>query len=294
MKNLTIAILGLSLTSLVVAEELDRTMDADPNGEVSISNLAGKVDVKGWDRSQVLVTGTLGDDVENFIFDRDGRDITIKVKVPDRSWGRKDVSSDLMVHVPAASSLDISTVSADIGIEGVTGEQDLQSVSGDVTTEAFAADVEAETVSGDVDIAGNGGDGDWDLSSVSGDVMVEGLSGEIDAGVVSGDLEVSNGAFDSVSLETVNGDIVFKGTLRPSGKVDIESVNGSVDVEFVGPVSARFDIETFNGKIRNCFGPKAERANRYAPGWELSFSEGDGDGRVSIETLNGSLTLCKD
>ena len=40
------------------------------------------------------------------------------------------------------------------------------------------------------------------------------------------------------------------------------------------------DVDTFNGRIRNCFGPKAERTSRYAPGWGLSFAEGDGDGRV--------------
>ena len=75
--------------------------------------------------------------------------------------------------------------------------------------------------------------------------------------------------------------------------MSVETVNGSVDVEFVGDVSARINIETFNGGIRNCFGPKAERTSKYAPGWELDFTEGDGDGRVDISTMNGRVTLCK-
>jgi DUF4097 and DUF4098 domain-containing protein YvlB len=77
------------------------------------------------------------------------------------------------------------------------------------------------------------------------------------------------------------------------GRLDIETINGTVDVEFDGDVSARFDIETFNGSIRNCFGPDAVRTSQYAPGRELKFTEGDGDGRVTINTLNGSLNLCK-
>ena len=70
------------------------------------------------------------------------------------------------------------------------------------------------------------------------------------------------------------------------------SVNGDVEVEFSGDVSAKFDVDTFNGDIRNCFGPKAERTSKHAPGWELEFTEGGGDSRVSISTLNGDVNIC--
>ncbi len=292
MNKLFFAILGVSLAFTARAEDIDRTLDADANGRIEVSNLAGHVEVSGWNRSQVQVMGTLGDDVEGFVFERNGRTTTIKVKAPERRWGRKDVASELVIRVPEASSLDIATVSADIDITGVSGEQELQSVSGDIATRAFAADIQAGTVSGDVDIAGTGKDGEWDLSSVSGDVRVRDVSGDVDVEIVSGEIEISGGTFDRASLETVNGDIVVNAGLRKGGKVDIESVNGSVELNFAGPVSARFDIETFNGRIRNCFGPKPERSDEYGPGWELSFSEGDGDGRVSIETLNGGVTIC--
>lgn len=294
MKKFVIVVFIVLLASAAVAEDISQTKNADENGKVNISNLSGSVEVIGWKRSEVEVTGELGDDVEEFVFDRSGKQTTIKVRVPEHSWGHKDVSSDLVIKVPLGSSLDVSTVSADIDCEGVHGEQELTSVSGDITTNAFSEDVSAETVSGDVDIEGDGNDAEWDLSSVSGDVTADGLSGDVGAEVVSGDVEISGGTFDRVELETVNGDIVFNGGLREKGRMDIETVNGSVEVEFTGSVSARFDIETFNGRIRNCFGPKAERTNRHAPGWELSFTEGDGDGRVSIDTLNGGLDLCKE
>lgn len=295
MKKIAFVVFATLLASAASAdEEINQTLDADKNGQVNVSNLSGSVEVIGWNRSQVEVTGELGDDVEEFVFERSGKKTTIKVRVPERSWGHKDVSSDLIIRVPLGSSLDVSTVSADIDVEDVRGEQELTSVSGDITTKAFAEDVSAETVSGDVDLEGDGSDGEWELSSVSGDVTADGLSGDVGAEVVSGDVEVSGGSFDRVKLESVNGDIVFNGGLRENGDMDVETVNGSVEVEFTGVVSARFDLETFNGRIRNCFGPKAERTNKHAPGWELSFTVGDGDGRVSIETLNGSLDVCKE
>ena len=294
MKNVTLILIGTCLASSALAESIDQTKDADDTGKVEIFNLSGEVEVFGWDRSEIQVTGTVGDDAEEFIFEVSGDVTMIRVKVPDRIHGHKDVSSDLVIRVPEGSSIEVDTVSADITVEGVQGEQELQSVSGDLVTEAFAEDIDAETVSGDVEIEGSNKDLEAKLESVSGDVTADNMSGDIKAGSVSGDIDVTDGDFDRARIETVNGDVTYVAALRPDGKLDVETINGTVDVMFVGDVSADFDIETFNGRIRNCFGPEAERTSKYAPGWELSFTEGGGNGRVTIATLNGGLRLCKE
>ena len=273
------------------AEDVNETMDADPDGRVSISNVAGSVEVTGWSRDQVEVTGELGSRVEELIFERQGNEILIKVKVPRHNNG--GISSDLEISVPAGSSLQVNTVSADIDVTGVEGEQQLESVSGDVTTEAHSADSELGSVSGDIEVQGDGAMTRSRMNTVSGDVDADSLAGEIQAESVSGDVTTVNGRFERASLNTVNGDIVYRAALLDGGRLDIETINGTVDVEFDGDVSARFDIETFNGSIRNCFGPEAVRTSKYTPGHELKFTEGDGSGRVTINTLNGSLRLCK-
>lgn len=278
----------------VAAEEIDRTLDASAKGRVEIYNTAGSVEVEGWDTNKVRITGTLGREVDEFKFERDGDTVIVEVKAKKGRSGGPNYSSDIVLQVPRDSSLEIATVSADIDVEGVRGEQELQTVSGDIETQAFDHEIEAESVSGDIDIVGDGKAAEFDLVSVSGDIVVEDLAGSLDIEVVSGDIVIAGGSFDRVDAETVNGDIDFKAVLRRGGKIDIETVNGSVDLEFVGDVSADFDIETFNGRIRNCFGPEAERVSKYAPGWELGFTEGSGEGRVSIETLNGSVTFCKE
>ena len=294
MKKVAFIFLAASLAAPAVAEEINQSKDADADGRVSVFNTSGELEIVGWNRNEVQVAGTVGDDVEEFVFEVSGNQTTIKVKVPGRHGHFNDASADLQIRVPRGSSIDVNTISADIDVEDVRGEQELQSVSGDITTQVYAADVEAETVSGDVEAEGTGEDGEADLSSVSGDVTADNLAGEISAGAVSGDLDVIDGAFDRIKLETVNGDIAFNAAMREGGKMNVETVNGSVDIDFEGSVSARFDIETFNGRIKNCFGPKAERTSKYAPGWELSFEEGSGEGRVIISTLNGGVTLCKE
>lgn len=292
MNRSLICIATLALTATAVADEIDQRQDADPNGLVSVYNTSGSIEISGWDRAEIEVSGSIGDDVNEFIFERSGPVTTIKVNVPNNTFGRVDVSSNLVIRVPAESSLDVGTVSADIEVEGVRGEQELQAVSGDIQTEVFGSDLKANTVSGDIDVDAEG-EGEARLVSVSGDITAQGLNGEINAEAVSGDIDIRSGSFDEIKAETVNGDISWVGELRKKGRLDMETVNGGIDIEFVGVVDARFDIETFNGRIKNCFGPKPERTSKYAPGWELSFTEGDGLGRVTLATLNGSLDLCK-
>ena len=285
-------VLGTMLASVALADDVNESMDASSDGTVTISNVAGSVDVRGWSRNQVEVTGELGNRVEELIFERDDDEILVKVKVPRNNRGG-GISSDLVINVPEGSSIHVNTVSADIDVSDVEGEQQLESVSGDIETEAHAADIELGSVSGDIEIQGDNQTIRSRMNTVSGDIDSESLAGEIALESVSGDISTVNGSFTRASANTVNGEIVFHAALIGDGRLDIETVNGSVDVDFDGDVSARFDIETFNGAIRNCFGPDSVRTSRYAPGRELKFTEGDGDSRVTMKTLNGSIRLCK-
>lgn len=291
MKKLIATGLSFLLVFPAVAEEVDRTLEAAADGRVDISNVAGAVTVSGWTRNEVEVTGTLGRNVEELIFERNKDKITVKVKVPRR--GGRGIDSDLHINVPQQSSIDVSGVSADIDVTDVMGEQRLHTVSGDISTESAGSDVTAESVSGDVEIEGDKSATETKASTVSGDLTLFRVSGTVIAESVTGRIVIDEGSFSRVNLTVVNGELMFQAGLEKGGKLSAETVNGAVDVEFVGDLSAKIDVGTVNGRIRNCFGPEAERTSKYAPGWSLRFTEGDGDGRVEISTVNGGVNLCR-
>lgn len=295
MKRLILASACLLLAATASAEDINEKLDASADGKVEIYNTAGSVTVEGWSQNVVEVTGTLGEEVDEFIFERKDDTVLVKVKpIKGKNSGGRSTSSHINVRVPQQSSIEAVTISAEIDVEGVRGEQELQSVSGNVTTQVFAAEVEVETVSGRIDVVGSGEDIEAELTTVSAGIAVRDLSGVIDMESVNGKLEIGGGSFSDVAMETVNGKIDFNSNLRDGGDLDIETVNGKVVVNFVGSLSADVDVNTFNGRIDNCFGPKPERTSEYAPGWELSFTEGGGEGSVNIATLNGGVKLCKE
>jgi DUF4097 and DUF4098 domain-containing protein YvlB len=262
---------------------------ADPKGEVEIVNVSGKVEVDGWDRSEVEVSGTAGDDVERVEVTGDGNRTSIRVM--SRSghiWG-SDGEARLVVHVPAKSAVTATLVSADFKVTGVLGDLKLQTVSGNLGGDA-GGDVRATTVSGDVRLTARAAKV-IEIKSISGDIEVTGGGGEVDITTVSGTAtielaDVSRGRFKSVS-----GDMKASLALTPGAQIEGQSVSGDFGLIFSAVPAAEFDVQSFSGDIRNCFGPKPVES-RYGPGSRLQFTNGEGHARVLINTKSGDVKLC--
>lgn len=273
------------------AEEVRKIAPADAQGEVEIVNIAGVVEVSGWDRAEVEVTADLGASVERLEFRRDGQRTYVKVILPR---GRDSSgASDLIVRIPQDSSLSVNTVSADQRIADVRGGQRLQAVSGGIETELGSGELEVKTVSGNIVARGKHGKGSVRATTVSGDIQLDDVGPELDLNTVSGDMVVRHDRLDRGRIKTTNGDLDLITSLGEEARLDAEAINGDLHLTLRGKIDAEFDIETFNGDIDNCFGPKPSRTREDGPGNELRFTEGKGEARVRIKTLNGGVRVCK-
>jgi len=286
-----VTLLVLAPVTAFAGSAINERSAADPAGQVEISNTAGSVVVTGWNRNEVEVTGELGDGSERLEFGTAGKVTRIKVILPKKSYGVD--GSDLIVKVPAGSSLSVNTVSADVRVRGVGGAQRLQSVSADIGTEASTEDVECKTVSGDVTVAGNGTRGLLTITTVSGDANVTDAAGEVNANTVSGNFNLGLRETTRSRLRSTSGDLTLASRPVADSRFDIESISGDVRLDLAGPPDAEFDVSSFNGEIRNCIGPKPVRTSEYAPGRELRFREGQGSARIRIKTLNGDISVCR-
>jgi|HubBroStandDraft_4_1064222.scaffolds.fasta_scaffold13456_3 DUF4097 and DUF4098 domain-containing protein YvlB len=267
----------------------ERTVAAQPHGVVDISNVAGSIEVSGWDRQEVSVRAELESGVENVEVGSEGGRITIKVVLPHSS---SHGEARLHVQIPKDSELDVSAVSADIQVRGVLGVQRLSAVSGDVTAEIAAADVEAKTVSGEVRIKGHDQPARLHLSSVSGDLRLEHGAGDLEAGTVSGTMVVSLDSARSVRAHSTSGDLRFEGKLTRGATFEASSVSGDLNVRASADGGYAYEASSFSGDISDCFDVKPERSGEYAPGHRLQGSRGEGAGHMHLKTMSGDIQLC--
>jgi hypothetical protein len=276
------------------SRRIDLHQSADPRGQVEIVGVSGRVEVAGWERPEIAVSGTIGDRVERVDLSVDGDHATVHVVLRPRAIMGGDGSVELLVHVPAMSLVRTSLVSADLETHDLQGEQQLRTVSGGIKAQ-LARGGSVNTVSGDLELGASSAPGaansTLDVETISGAVKLEGTVAELHVQTVSGDAQLKVGTLAAARLKTISGELKFSGGLGAGGHFDAESVSGDLTIDFAATPAADFDVESHTGDIDNCFGPKPQTP-RYGPGSHLVFRDGDGGGRVRISTLSASIHLC--
>ncbi len=255
-------------------------------GRIELSNVAGKVTVRGWDRNDVQLTGTLSDGL-TLKPEKSANRVRWEVEYPRRS---NNGGATLELRVPRGVEVQLGTVSADLDIDGVdvkrlqantvsgdlraggrSGETALTTVSGDVLAQLQTARLDARTVSGSIRAGG-------------------GVSGDIGAQSVSGRVGVDAGRTQRLAVETVSGSVELSASaLAPGGRISAQSVSAPIVLRLPRTVSAQLSVKSFSGSIDSQAGT-VERP-RHGPGSSLEARLGAGDGDISLQSHSGSVRV---
>ena len=306
------AMLLSTATATFAGEKVDKTIDTSSSPKVDIEHIDGKADIRVWDKPQVRVTGELGDQTEEFIFEKRGDVVVIHVEVERRSksWYQKSRDGDdLVIYVPAASDLHYTAVNADVNAEGITKAVDIEVVNGDVTLSNVGERVEVESVNGDIVLKNVRGrleagtvNGDIEaihkgntpvsFTSVNGKLDIASSSPDLSIETVNGRIGLSLQEVDSLQINTVNGRTFAKLGLNANGSIKANSVGGAMEFVFQEGLSAQFDIETHAGGniINNVSNEKAQKP-KYGPGSWLRFIHNGGAANVEISTVHGRIEI---
>ena len=283
-----VAALLLASPAQVGGERVDARTQAALDGVVEIDGAGGTLKIVGWNKPEVWVTGTLGAGAEGLELGGSSRRVRVDI---ESSGNPHSVISNLEIHVPAGSRVEVDAMSADIDVLDVTGTVTADTVAGSISVTGSAREVTLESVNGSVDVACACTRAH--VESVNGSVTVKGAKGEVEASTVNGTLSVEGGSFERARLETVNGRITFEGALQKHASLDVESVGGSVDLLLPANTDAQFTISTFSGSIRNDWGVAPRKTSRFTQEEELTFTAGAGGATVTIQTLSGDVIIAK-
>lgn len=297
----TLTILSLALLGALAAAHagtpINETRAVNATARIDVSNIKGSVTVSGWDKSEVAISGTLGDGAKKLSVEGSGDRLSIKVEAPDKqgwfSWGADTRMGDslLDIKVPKGAEMKIEVVSADVSLSGVAGRTlNVDSVSGKLRLDSGAKELELDSVSGDIEVSG--GAERAHVETVSGNIRARGLAGMVKFETVSGDIDAENGGYREVTAGTVSGDITLRGKPDASARIDVETMSGDVHLYLPADASARLNASTFSGRIRSDFGSVTEP--EHGPGSSLEATAGSGSGQVKLETFSGDIDIRKE
>jgi DUF4097 and DUF4098 domain-containing protein YvlB len=268
-------------------EAVDKTLSVKPDGLVRIDNVRGRIEVQGWNRSEVTVNGTLDDLAKSFVFETSGATTTVKVVTPDNL--NRGNGSDLVIQVPSASRVRVELVSADMALQQLHGGVDARTVSGEIEARDISGTIVIGTVSGGVDVTGAAGP--TTFNSVSGDIDAETEAEQLEISTVSGHADVrSNKRIAELRLNSISGDLDVDSELAKGASVKGSTTSGDIRLTVNRDVGAVVDLRTTSGGITNQLtGDQPQR--EMSGGATLDTTVGDGSGVIELRSVSGRLEL---
>jgi len=258
--------------------QTEKNIATTANPRVSISNLAGKVMVKGWDRSQVHVAYTIVSpqvavDTEQIPAHGPAAKIHFRTYVLDRSGAGQNHTVDYVVQVPTGSSLEIHDPQGSVKIESIKGDTSVDSLAGNISV---------------ADSSGH-----LSVRSVGGNIEVMRPSGRVEAYSINGDLRFVNPTSARLRGTTTSGAIVYEGDFASGGDYVLSDYSGNITV--VCPPSASFELDakTVRGKLDNQFPlvPRGPSRSFLPPGNSIMGTQGSGQATLEVTSFSGIIHI---
>ncbi len=270
------------LVALAPQRQSDTTFAVPAGASLSVNNFGGGITVHGWSENRVKVHGETG---------RRGRvevslvGSTVVVKTGSREGAPSVI--DLDITVPQAMALNLSGTYADITVDGVQGAISAETVNGEVNVRGGKGIVTLHSIQGSVTLAD--ASGRIEVNSVNEDVALSNITGEIKVETTNGEVMLTGIKSSSVDAGTINGDVLYEGTVTDGGSYSLGSHNGDITVSVPEGTNVTITAATANGDIDSSFPlpmvPSPTGKHR------KTFKIGSGSARMELESFQGDIEL---
>ncbi len=225
-------------------KQLDQVLDLSGSEEVSVTALAGDLEIRSGGGSEAIIRGKVCVSEEKWlekavVRTEGGKRAEIAVELPETSgWsitGNSYAYIDLELVLPGDIAVSVADSSGDAEISGLaslsikdsSGDLDIRDISGPVIIKDSSGGIDLEDIRGDISVVDSSGDIDGEL--ITGTVVVEqDSSGSIHFSEVNGDVLVKRDSSGDITARDIRGDFTV---LRDgSGSIKAINVSGKVDI----------------------------------------------------------------
>jgi DUF4097 and DUF4098 domain-containing protein YvlB len=265
----------------------DQTVDVTKGTRLVLTNNAGEVVVRSWDRDQVRVQASHSDREQ---VDIQTADTTLRI----RARGSRGPTSlvDYQVTVPRWMPVNLSGSYLEATVEGTTAEVTVETVHGNVRVVGGSGNVLARSVQGTITVEKAAGR--VQATTVNEGIRVSNVTGDVSADTTNGDIIVDNAQSSSLSVSTVNGDVTFNGTVRDNGSYRLATHGGDIRIGLGGASNAIVFVRTFQGDFSADFPIQLPDGQTARSGSKrFNFTLGNGSARIELQSFNGDIEVAK-
>jgi DUF4097 and DUF4098 domain-containing protein YvlB len=270
----------------------DQSVPVQKGMRLSVSNFAGSVTVRAWDKDAVRVQA------EHSARDRVNvrtTEAVLRISVSSERGPSRIV--DFTLTVPRWMPIGIQGTYLDVDLDGLQNEVTAETVGGDIRLKGGSGVVSLKSVEGVIEV--DAAKGRMTLNTVNEAIHVRDASGEIVAETVNGDLTLERIESVSVDVATVNGDVIYDGSVRDGGTYRFATHNGDVELRVPDQINASVFVRTYRGDFESHFqvqvptAPDIDRDERRRRNRRFNFTLGSGAARLELESFGGDISLFK-
>jgi DUF4097 and DUF4098 domain-containing protein YvlB len=265
----------------------DQTVDVAKGTRLVLSNNAGEVVVRSWDRDQVRVQATHS---EREKLDIQTADMTLRIR--GRAAHGPSSLIDYQITVPRWMPVNLSGTYLESTIEGTTAEVTVETVHGNVRVVGGSGAISVRSVEGTINV--DKATGKVQATTVNEGIRLTNVSGDMTAETTNGDIVIENAQTTSLDASTVNGDVTFNGTIRDGGAYRLTTHGGDIRVGLGGAPNATVFVRTFQGDFGADFPIQLPEGQSARSGSKrFNFTLGTGSARIELQSFNGDIVVAR-
>jgi len=265
-------------------------------GRLSIENLNGSVEILGWEKETIDITGTKHGHSDQAVKDTriditpTANSVSIRTVPPSMGYRNGGVGARYVIRVPKRVELErIVSSNGSVRIEDVEGASHIKTSNGAVRTARTHGELDVRTSNGSIEIQHSGS---AMLHSSNGAIRGEAAKGAFEAGTSNGSITMrltDTDANQPVRVESSNGHIEL--TLNAPREVRASTSNSSITLRIPSSTNARLRAHTSNSSINTDFDVLVRGGMQSKH--TLEGQIGSGGPLMDLTTTNGGIKVVK-
>lgn len=267
-----VALLGLAAPAS--AHRLEKHFPVELRPLVTVRNFQGRIEVKSWNKMEVMVVAEHASDMAEVDADQVGNRIDIVTHLTSEQASAKDLEANYQITVPEETELQVRTDSGWVVVERVAGDMTIDTVTGNVDMKEVA--------------------GYLVIKTVGGSLVCYRCAGRIDFSSISGNVSFTQPVSNNVRAKTQTGRIFFDGEFLRGGTYNLNTYSGPIEVRFSDSDSFSLTA-TSRGEVQNEAKLRPPAHRRAVPGFANSIfgTFNDGLARVDLTSVSGTIRILR-